>query len=143
MKRYPKYRFFLSQPQLYEYVKEGAPEIFEQVRERVKEGRWEADGAMWLESDSNLTSGESLIRQILYGKKFFNEEFGIKEQEILWLPDAFGFLGALPQIMKKSGIRYFLTTKMGWNDADQQPDDTFLWEGIDGSRVTGDRKSVV
>ena len=92
---------------------------------------------MWLESDSNLTSGESLIRQILYGKKFFNEEFGIKEQEILWLPDAFGFLGALPQIMKRSGIRYFLTTKMGWNDADQQPDDTFLWEGIDGSRVTG------
>ena len=137
MKRYPKYRFFLSQPQLYEYVKEEAPEIFEQVRERVKEGRWEADGAMWLESDSNLTSGESLIRQILYGKKFFNEEFGIKEQEILWLPDAFGFLGALPQIMKRSGIRYFLTTKMGWNDADQQPDDTFLWEGIDGSRVTG------
>lgn len=137
MKRYPKYRFFLSQPQLYEYVKEDAPEIFEQVKERVKEGRWEADGAMWLESDSNLTSGESLIRQILYGKKFFNEEFGIKEQEILWLPDAFGFLGALPQIMKRSGIRYFLTTKMGWNDADQQPDDTFLWEGIDGSRVTG------
>ena len=137
MKRYPEYRFFLSQPQLYEYVKEDAPEIFEQVKERVKEGRWEADGAMWLESDSNLTSGESLIRQILYGKKFFNEEFGIKEQEILWLPDAFGFLGALPQIMKRSGIRYFLTTKMGWNDADQQPDDTFLWEGIDGSRVTG------
>ena len=137
MKRYPEYRFFLSQPQLYEYVKEEAPEIFEQVRERVKEGRWEADGAMWLESDSNLTSGESLIRQILYGKKFFKEELGVDEQEILWLPDAFGFLGALPQIMKRSGIRYFLTTKMGWNDADQQPDDTFLWEGIDGSRVTG------
>ncbi len=137
MKRYPEYRFFLSQPQLYEYVKEEAPEIFEQVKERVKEGRWEADGAMWLESDSNLTSGESLIRQILYGKKFFKEELGVDEQEILWLPDAFGFLGALPQIMKRSGIRYFLTTKMGWNDADQQPDDTFLWEGIDGSRVTG------
>lgn len=137
MKRYPEYRFFLSQPQLYEYVKEEAPEIFEQVKERVKEGRWEADGAMWLESDSNLTSGESLIRQILYGKKFFKEELGIENQEILWLPDAFGFLGALPQIMKRSGIRYFLTTKMGWNDADQQPDDTFTWEGIDGSRVTG------
>ncbi len=137
MKRYPEYRFFLSQPQLYEYVKEEAPEIFAQVKERVKEGRWEADGAMWLESDSNLTSGESLIRQILYGKKFFKEELGVDDQEILWLPDAFGFLGALPQIMKRSGIRYFLTTKMGWNDADQQPDDTFLWEGIDGSRVTG------
>ena len=137
MKRYPEYRFFLSQPQLYEYVKEEAPEIFAQVKERVKEGRWEADGAMWLESDSNLTSGESLIRQILYGKKFFKDELGVDDQEILWLPDAFGFLGALPQIMKRSGIRYFLTTKMGWNDADQQPDDTFLWEGIDGSRVTG------
>ncbi len=137
MKRYPEYRFFLSQPQLYEYLKEEAPEIFAQVKERVKEGRWEADGAMWLESDSNLTSGESLIRQILYGKKFFKDEFGVDDQEILWLPDAFGFLGALPQIMKRSGIRYFLTTKMGWNDADQQPDDTFLWEGIDGSRVTG------
>lgn len=137
MRRYPEYRFFLSQPQLYEYVKEEAPEIFEQVKERVQEGRWEADGAMWLESDCNLTSGESLIRQILYGKKFFKEEFGIDEQQILWLPDAFGFLGALPQIMKRSGIRYFLTTKMGWNDANQQPDDTFLWEGIDGSRVVG------
>lgn len=137
MKRYPEYRFFFSQPQLYQYVKEEAPEIFEQVKQRVLEGRWEADGAMWLEADCNMTSGESLIRQILYGKKFFREEFGIEDQQILWLPDAFGFLGALPQIMKRSGIKYFLTTKMGWNDTDQQPDDTFLWEGIDGSRVLG------
>lgn len=137
MKRYPEYKFFLSQPQLYEFVKEDAPEIFEQVKERVREGRWEADGAMWLEADCNLTSGESLIRQIIYGKRFFSEELGIDEQQILWLPDAFGFLGALPQIMKKSGIKYFLTTKMGWNDADQQPDDLFWWEGVDGSRVLG------
>ena len=80
MKRYPEYRFFLSQPQLYEYVKEEAPEVFEQVKERVKEGRWEADGAMWLESDSNLTSGESLIRQILYGKKFSMKSLALKSR---------------------------------------------------------------
>lgn len=137
MERYPDYRFMSSQPQLYQYVKEEEPELYEKIKERVREGRWEVEGAMWLESDCNLTGGESLIRQILMGRKFFREEFGAEKQQILWLPDAFGFLGALPQIMKKSGISYFMTTKMGWNDSDQQPDDTFCWEGIDGSRVTG------
>ena len=137
MDRYPEYRFMSSQPQLYQYVKEEAPDLYERIKERVREGRWETEGAMWLESDCNLTSGESLIRQILLGKKFFREEFGTTEQQVLWLPDAFGFLGALPQIMKRSGISYFMTTKMGWNEADQQPDDTFYWEGIDGSRVLG------
>ena len=115
MERYPEYQFFSSQPQLYEYIKEDYPGIFSQIKRRVEEGRWEADGGMWLEADCNLTSGESLVRQLYYGKKFFREEFG-KECEVLWLPDAFGFSGTLPQILNKSGIKYFMTSKICWNE---------------------------
>lgn len=134
MKQYPEYRFMSSQPQLYEFVREQSPELFQQIQERVKEGRWEVEGAMWLESDCNLTSGESLIRQILYGKKYIKEQFG-KDSIVLWLPDVFGYSGALPQIMKKCGIRYFMTTKLGWNEYNQIPNDTMMWKGIDGSEV--------
>ncbi|WP_099469914.1 alpha-mannosidase [Konateibacter massiliensis] len=134
MDRYPDYKFMSSQPQLYQFVKEDAPELFEKIKERVKEGRWETEGAMWLEPDCNLSSGESLIRHIIYGKKFFKEEFG-KENVILWLPDVFGYSAALPQILKKSGIHYFMTTKIGWNEYNKIPNDTFLWQGIDGSEI--------
>ena len=134
MKEYPEYIFMSSQPQLYNYVKKNAPEVYEQIRERVKEGRWETEGGMFVEADCNLTSGESLVRQFLYGKKFFREEFG-KDNEILWLPDVFGYSAALPQIMKKCGIRYFMTTKISWNEFNKMPYDTFLWEGIDGTRI--------
>ena len=134
MDEYPEYRFLSSQPQLYEFVKERYPELYEGIKARVREKRWEPEGAMWLEADCNLTSGESLVRQILFGKRFFREEFGV-ESTILWLPDAFGFNGALPQIMKKSGIRYFMTTKLSWNQFDEFPSDTFLWRGIDGSEI--------
>ncbi len=134
MERYPEYRFFSSQPQLYEYVKEDYPGIFRQIKRRVEEGRWEADGGMWLEADCNLTSGESLVRQLYYGKKFFREEFG-KECEVLWLPDAFGFSGALPQILNKSGIKYFMTAKICWNEYNRLPYDMFEWHGIDDSSV--------
>lgn len=134
MKSYPDYIFMSSQPQLYEYVKELAPEVFEQIKERVKEGRWEPEGAMYLEADCNLTCGESLVRQILYGKKFFREEFG-RDSRILWLPDVFGYSAALPQIMKKSGIEYFMTTKISWNETNKMPYDTFAWEGLDGTRI--------
>lgn len=134
MEEYPNYKFMSSQPQLYMFLKERYPELYEKIKERVREGRWEPEGGMWLEADTNLTSGESLVRQFLYGKKFFLEEFGA-DSRILWLPDVFGYSGALPQIMKKCGIDYFMTTKLSWNQVDQMPYDTFLWKGIDGTEV--------
>lgn len=134
MRRYPEYKFMSSQPQLYQYVKKNAPQIYEQIKERVKEGRWETEGGMFVEADCNVTSGESLVRQFLYGKRFFKEEFG-RDSEILWLPDVFGYSAALPQIMKRAGIRYFMTTKISWSEFDKMPHDTFLWEGIDGTAI--------
>ncbi len=134
MKQYPDYKFMSSQPQLYQYLKEDHPELYQQVKMRVKEGRWETEGAMWLEADCNLTSGESLVRQIIYGKRFFKEEFDV-DSRILWLPDVFGYSAALPQILRKSGVDYFMTTKISWNEYNKMPYDTFMWRGIDGSEV--------
>ena len=134
MEQYPDYKFMSSQPILYQFVKEQEPEMYEKIKERIREGRWEVDGAMWLEADCNLTGGESLVRQIIKGHRFFLEEFG-KESKSLWLPDVFGYSAALPQILKKSGIPYFMTTKIAWNQYDQLPNDTFIWKGIDGSEV--------
>ena len=134
MKEYPEYVFMSSQPQLYKYVKKNAPDVYEQIKERVKEGRWEPEGGMWVEADCNLTSGESLVRQFLFGKRFFKEEFGV-DNKILWLPDVFGYSAAMPQILKKCGIDYFMTTKLAWNEFNKVPYDTMNWEGIDGSEV--------
>lgn len=134
MKRYPEYTFMSSQPQLYLYVKKNAPGIYEQIQERVKEGRWEVEGSMFVEPDCNLASGEALVRQILYGKQFFKNEFDA-ENRILWLPDVFGYSAALPQILKKSKVDYFMTTKISWNEVNKLPYDSFYWEGIDGSRI--------
>ncbi len=134
MKQYPEYRFMMSQPNLYEYIKEEAPEKYEEIKELIRSGHWEAEGAMYVECDCNLTSGESLVRQILHGKNFFKKEFGI-DSKILFLPDVFGYSGALPQILKKSGIDYFVTSKISWSDTNQMPNDSFLWEGIDGTGI--------
>lgn len=134
MEEYPEYKFMSSQPALYQFLKERYPETYEKIKERVKEGRWEPEGGMWVEADCNLTSGESLVRQFLYGKKFLKDEFGI-DSRILWLPDVFGYSGALPQIMKKSGIKYFMTTKLAWNQINKVPYDTMMWRGIDGSEI--------
>ena len=134
MEMFPEYIFLQTQPQLYEYIKEDFPEIYEEIKKRVKEGRWEVDGGMWVEADCNLTSGESLTRQILIGSKFIKEEFG-KEVEYLWLPDVFGYSWALPQILKKSGINMFMTTKISWNQYNRMPHDTFKWKGMDGTEV--------
>ena len=123
-----------SQPQLYKYVKKNAPDVYEQIKERVKEGRWEPDGGMFVEADCNIASGEALVRQFVHGQRFFKEEFGV-DNEILWLPDVFGYSAALPQILQKCGIPYFMTTKISWNEFNKMPYDTFEWEGIDGSRV--------
>ena len=134
MKEYPEYVFMSSQPQLYKYVKKNAPDVYEQIKERVKEGRWEPDGGMFVEADCNIASGEALVRQFVHGQRFFKEEFGV-DNEILWLPDVFGYSAALPQILQKCGIPYFMTTKISWNEFNKMPYDTFEWEGIDGSRV--------
>jgi alpha-mannosidase len=134
MEKYPDYLFLQSQPQLYEYMKTDYPDIYEQMKARINEGRWEIDGGMWLEADCNIPSGESLVRQILYGTRFMKEEFEVTSR-YLWLPDVFGYSWALPQILKKSGIDTFLTTKISWNQYNRMPHDTFIWRGIDGSEV--------
>ncbi len=130
----PDYFFMSSQPVLYEFVKQDDPEIYAQVKERIAEGRWEPEGGMYVEADTNLTGGESLVRQFLYGKRFFRNEFGV-DNKILWLPDVFGYSANLPQICKKCGIDYFYTTKIGWNEYNKFPYDTFRWRGLDGSTV--------
>lgn len=134
MERFPEYQFLQSQPQLYDYLKTDYPDLYEQLRVRVKEGRWEPDGAMWLEADTNLPSGESLVRQILFGTRFFASEFGTSCR-FLWLPDVFGYTWALPQILKNAGIETFTTTKISWNEFNRMPHDTFWWRGMDGSEV--------
>ena len=134
MRRYPEYKFMSSQPLLYKYMKQEAPELYEEIRERVREGRWEPEGAMWVEADCNLTSGESLVRQLVHGKRFFRDEFGI-ESHVLWLPDVFGYSAAMPQILRKSGVDWFVTSKISWNETNQIPCDTFRWYGIDGTPI--------
>lgn len=134
MKQYPEYRYMHSSPQLYQFLKEDYPEIYEQVKERIKEGQWEITGGMWVEPDTNIPSGESLVRQFVYGKRFVREEFG-KEMKLVWLPDVFGYSGAFPQIMKKCGMKYFMTTKISWNQYNHFPYDTFMWKGIDGTEI--------
>jgi len=135
MEKHPEFHFLQSQAQSYAWLKEDQPEVYAQVKERAKEGRWEVQGAMWCEPDANVTGGEAFVRQILYGKRFFREEFG-KDTKILWLPDVFGYSAALPQILKKSGVPYFLTIKLGWgNRHNTHPHNTFMWRGIDGTEV--------
>jgi alpha-mannosidase len=134
MERYPDYRFFQSQPQLYQFVRKERPELFKKIQQKIDEGRWEADGGMWVESDCNLPSGESLVRQFLYGQRYFEQELNTR-CSVLWLPDVFGYSWALPQILLKAEIPYFITSKISWNQYNEFPHDTFRWKGIDGSEV--------
>ena len=134
MKRYPEYKFMSSQAVLYKVVKEEAPELYDEIKKMIKAGRWEVEGAMWVEADCNLSSGESLVRQVQYGKNFFRDEFGV-ESKILWLPDVFGYAAALPQILRKSEVDWFVTSKIGWNDTNTMPYDTFEWRGLDGTGI--------
>lgn len=134
MEEYPEYKFMSSQAQLYAFVKEDYPEVYEGIKKMIAAGRWEVEGSMWVESDTNVTSGESLVRQFLVGKRFFKDEFGV-DNKIMWLPDVFGYSAALPQIMKKAGINYFMTTKISWNEFNKVPYDTFMWKGIDGTEI--------
>ncbi len=134
MKEFPEYKFMSPQAQLYDYVKQDYPELYNEIKEMVKQGRWEAEGSMWVESDTNVVSGESLVRQFLVGKRFFRDEFGA-DNKIMWLPDVFGYSAALPQIMKLADINYFMTTKISWNEYNRFPFDTFMWKGIDGTKI--------
>ena len=133
---YPEYRYLQSQPHLYYMVKNRYPDLYRRVVEAVRAGQFIPEGATWVEPDTNVPSGESLIRQFLHGTRFFREEFGV-ECEMLWLPDVFGYSGALPQIMRGCGIRFFSTAKIYWayHGGDTFPYVTFVWEGIDGSPV--------
>jgi alpha-mannosidase len=134
MERYPEYRFLASTPLQYEMVKESFPETFEGIRERVREGRWETLGGMWVEADCNLPDGESLARQMLIGTRYFEREFGVPTT-VVWLPDSFGFTWALPTLMAAAGLRYFVTHKLSWSQTNRIPHDTFRWRGPDGSDV--------
>lgn len=134
MDRYDDFEFSLSQPSVYNYIKEVYPDIFEQIRQKVKEGKWRLVGPMWVESDLNISGAESLIREFLYGHQFFKNEFG-KTSDVCWIPDSFGFPASLPQIFAKCGMMSFFTTKVRWQTANDFPYNVFVWEGIDGSNL--------
>lgn len=136
MEQFPEYHFCQSQPQLYEFVRQDFPELFKDIRRRVAEGRWEPLGGMWVEADCNLSGAESLARQFLLGRTFFKEHFGASaESPVLWLPDVFGYAWALPQLIRQAGLEYFMTIKIGWSEYNRFPYDTFLWQGLDGTRI--------
>ena len=133
---YPEYKFIQSQPAGYVMCREHYPELYERIREAAKKGQWIAEGAMWVEPDTNMTGGESLIRQLIHGKRFFKEEFGV-DSVLLWLPDTFGYSAALPQILKGCGVKYLVTQKIFWsyNEGDRFPWHYFTWRGADGSCI--------
>ncbi|HOM09013.1 MAG TPA: glycoside hydrolase family 38 C-terminal domain-containing protein [Spirochaetota bacterium] len=132
--QYPEFVFGASQPQMFEWIKQSQPVLYDAIKKAVNTGAIELQGGMWVECDTNIPCGESLVRQIYYGKKFFKEEFNC-DVVTCWLPDAFGFNGNIPQILKKSGIDYFCTIKLAWNEINKFPYTTFNWVGIDGSSV--------
>ncbi len=134
MEQYPDFHFSCSQAQLYRFVKEYYPTLYRDIRKWVEAGRWHTTGALWVEADCNVPSGESLVRQVLYGLEFFQNEFGARPRTC-WLPDVFGYPGNLPQILKGCGLDYFFTCKLHWQSTNPFPHHLFWWEGIDGSRV--------
>jgi len=134
IERYPDYIFGASQPQHYQFIKDHYPEIYSRIKEAVAKGQWELQGGMWVEADCNLISGESMVRQLLHGKNFFKDEFGVNVDN-LWLPDVFGYSAALPQLLKNAGIDFFLTQKLSWSQFNEFPHHTFKWRGIDGTEI--------
>ncbi|MEU2250934.1 glycoside hydrolase family 38 C-terminal domain-containing protein [Streptomyces sp. NPDC019224] len=134
MDEFDEFVYAMSSAQQYAWIEEHAPEVFERVVERVREGRFVPVGGMWVESDVTMPSGESLVRQILHGQRYMREKFG-SANTILWLPDSFGYSGALPQLARLGGFESFLTQKISWNDTNDFPHHTFWWEGIDGTRL--------
>ncbi|MBS1727510.1 MAG: alpha-mannosidase [Armatimonadetes bacterium] len=134
MEKYPQYIFVHSQASQYEWLEKDYPKLFERVKAAIDRGQWEPVGSMWVEADCNLTGAESLVRQFLYGKRYFKEKLGYTTHD-MWLPDVFGYSAALPQILEKFNISYFLTQKISWNQFNKFPHHTFYWQGIDGTKV--------
>ncbi len=134
IRAYPGYVFGASAPQHFQFLKDSYPELYEEVKQAVKDGSIEVQGGMWVEADCNVTGGEAMIRQFVHGKNFFMDEFEIDVRN-LWIPDVFGYSAAMPQIIRKSNCDYFLTQKISWNQFNRFPHHTFLWRGIDGSEV--------
>ena len=136
IEKYPEYKYLQSQPAAYEMCREKYPELFERILKAQKTGQWIAEGAMWVEPDTNMTSGESLIRQVLHGKRWFRDMMGV-DSVVLWLPDTFGYSAALPQILKKSGVKYLVTQKIFWsyNEGERFPYHYFTWRGADGTEI--------
>ncbi len=134
MEDYPEYHFVCSAAQHLAWMEEHYPALFGRIAQRVATGQFGPVGGMWVESDCNVPSGESLVRQIVHGKRYFESRFGVDCQE-LWLPDAFGYTASLPQIMAAAGVEWFVSQKLSWNDTNAFPHHTFWWEGIDGTRV--------
>ena len=136
MEQFPEFRFSQSQPQLYDFVRQDYTELFETIKRCVRGGRWEPLGGMWVEADCNITGAESLARQFLLGRAFFREHFGADaDAPVLWLPDVFGYAWNLPQLIKEAGLEYFFTIKIGWNQYNRLPYDSFWWQGLDGTQV--------
>ena len=133
---YPDYKFLQSQPASYVMCREHYPDLYERIKKAIRDGRWIAEGAMWVEPDTNMTSGESLVRQLVHGKRFFKDELGV-DSVILWLPDTFGYSAALPQLLKSCGVKYLVTQKIFWsyNEGDRFPYHYFTWKGADGSQI--------
>ncbi len=134
MRQYPEFLFIHSSPQLYQFVKQDDPALYARIKEKIADGHWEVTGGWWVESDTNLAGGESLVRQVLFGKRFIRREFGL-DCKVLWMPDTFGFSWVIPQLMKKSGMEYFACSSIHWSQFNRFPHDTFHWRGMDGSEV--------
>ena len=134
MYEYPQYTYTQSAAAYNEWMAQKYPDMNAEIKQRIKEGRWEIVGGMWVEPDLNMPDGESLVRQLLVGKRWFKQEYGV-DVRIGWNPDSFGYTWQLPQIYKKSGVDYFVTQKMAWNDTNQLPFKFFWWESPDGSKV--------
>ena len=130
----PDFRFNQSTAQYYAQIEADDPALFAAIAERVAAGQWEPIGGMWVEPDTNMPTGESLARQMLYGQRYFERAFGARHR-VCWLPDCFGFSPALPQLLRQGGIDSFFTIKVNWSETNRFPHDLFWWEGLDGSRV--------
>lgn len=134
MEQYPEYKFVQSSACHSDFIRRYYPQLFTRIQKAVADGRYEPNGGVWVECDCNITSGESMIRQFLWGQRFTRKYFDFTSN-CFWLPDTFGYSAAIPQIMKGCGVDYFLTTKISWNDTNKFPYDTFYWQGIDGTKV--------